>query len=199
MARRPVDLQQKLPQAAGYERWWQLIREARRFTVKDIEGRCGGYTRRDTLRQYIKGLEKAGYLRVAETTGNNAKVYELVRDVGVEAPRVKRDGTKVTQGMARDQMWRAMKMLGEFSAHDLAVTASTEEHPVQAEDAISYTRYLHRAGYLAVTTPGGPGRPVRYRFIKSRNTGARPPQVQRVRQVFDPNLGEVVWTSGGGA
>lgn len=33
----------------------------------------------------------------------------------------------------------------------------------------------------------------RYRFIAGRNSGPRPPQVQRLKQVYDPNLDRVVW------
>ena len=34
--------------------------------------------------------------------------------------------------------------------------------------------------------------PTRYRLI--RNTGPRPPMVQRIDAIYDPNLGAVVWT-----
>ncbi len=184
------------------EALWAAMRRLRRFTVRQVteETRLG----QDTARDYVRGLEAAGYLaRVGTvatgsgTVGARAVVYELVRDVGVEAPRVRKDGTEVTQGRGREQMWRTMKVLGEFSARDLAVHASTEAHAVSLEDAKHYIRYLVKAGYVAVVL-GRKGEPYRYRLLPSKNTGPRAPMIQRVRQVFDPNLGRVVWRSGDG-
>ena len=181
------------------EALWAAMRRLGRFTVRQVtdETRLG----LDTARDYVRGLELAGYLaRVGTvatgsgTVGARAVVYELVRDVGVEAPRVRKDGTEVTQGRGREQMWRAMKVLGEFSARDLAVHASTEAHPVSLKEAKHYIRYLVKAGYLAVVRTTGLA--WRYRLVHSKNTGPRAPMIQRVRQVFDPNLGRVVWRSG---
>ena len=182
------------------EALWAAMRRLGRFTVRQVceETRLGIHTARD----YVRGLEAAGYLRrvgSVRTRGGpiacRAAVYELVRDVGVEAPRVRKDGTEVTQGRGREQMWRAMKILGEFSARDLAVHASTEAHAVSLEDAKHYIKYLVKAGYLAVVR-ARKGEPYRYRLLPSKNTGPRAPMIQRVRQVFDPNLGRVVWRSG---
>ncbi|WP_423828505.1 hypothetical protein, partial [Staphylococcus aureus] len=77
--------------------------------------------------------------------------------------------------------------------HSLAVQASTEEHAVRHREAQYYIGYLYRAGYLHRTVAGGPGRPARYRLIPSRYTGPLPPQIQRIRQVWDANKQEVVW------
>ena len=176
---------------------WAAMRRLGRFTVRQVteETRLG----QDTVRDYVRGLEAAGYLKRVGTTdvghpgAPRAVVYELVRDVGVEAPRVRKDGTPVHMGRGREQMWRTMKVLGEFSARDLAVHASTEDCPVSLEDAKHYVRYLAKAGYLVPLTRG---RAVRYRLLPSKNTGPRAPMIQRVRQVYDPNLGRVVWRSG---
>ena len=181
------------------EALWAAMRRLGRFTVRQVtdETRLG----LDTARDYVRGLELAGYLKragIAEGTGQGvarrAVVYELVRDVGVEAPRVRKDGTEVTQGRGREQMWRTMKVLGEFSARDLAIHASTEEHSVSLKEAKHYIRYLVKAGYLAVVRTTGLA--WRYRLLPSKNTGPRAPMIQRVRQVFDPNLGRVIWRSG---
>ncbi|MEW6490806.1 MAG: hypothetical protein AB1578_23205, partial [Thermodesulfobacteriota bacterium] len=68
--------------------------------------------------------------------------------------------------------------------------ASIEEHVVGEADAEHYCRYLAKAGYLARVGHR------RYRHLPRRRTGPLPPQIQRVRQVFDPNTGEVVWKGG---
>jgi hypothetical protein len=178
MARKPVHLTAAGPAPQGREAVWASIRTLKRFTIAEAAGylACEGSARRFAERTFV-----------------------LVRDVGVEAPRVRRDGTEVTQGRAREQMWRTMKIVGEFSVKDLAVHASTEAVPVDAEDAKSYVHYLHLAGYLRQVQPGVPGQPARYRFIKARNTGPKAPMVQRVRQVWDPNVKQLVWRSEGRA
>lgn len=196
MARKPVDKQGKHDTR---EAAWAAMRRLGTFTPPQI--RSETLLGRDTVRDYIDGLAAAGYIEETGETVHQrgaaySRVYRVVRDAA-EAPRVRRDGTAVTQGLGREQMWRTMRILGEFSARDLAVTASTEEVLIAYAEAQTYCHYLHRAGYLAATDPGGPGRPARYRFLRTRYTGPQPPQIQRVRQVYDANLREVVWRQGG--
>lgn len=207
MARKPVHLTAANGKAKrpGRQGVWEAIRALREFSVADLEHRTG--TRAATIRTYVMGLERAGYIERIGRQSTDAKfaranqfqglLYRLINDVGIEAPRVTRNGEPVTQGAAREQMWRTAKILSEFDARDLAIHASTEQQPVQLEDARSYTRYLHKAGYLAVIHRGAPGRFVRYRFLASRNTGPEAPQVQRIKQVWDPNIGQVVWPRDG--
>jgi len=147
-----------------------------------------------TIKTYLVGLEAAGYIAIRRPDN----VFVLIRDVGVEAPRVTKDGKPVTQGLAREQMWRCMRMAaGDWSWRDLAVMASTEAMPVSEVDAKDYCGHLARAGYLIVTVKGkGMGKganPSRYRLAPGRNTGPRPPMVQRLKTVFDANLGKVMW------
>jgi hypothetical protein len=206
MSRRPADdaaIPGQRAARAGREGVWDTIRQLQRFTVPDLQGatRLGV----DSIRDYLHGLVAAGYVRALgpdtrreQRTSRRANeflptLYELIRDAGPEAPRLRKDGSEVTQGRGRDHMWRAAKMLTTFDARDLAVYASTEECAVSEADSRHYCQYLAKAGYLAVIEPGGPGRLARYRFVASRNTGPRAPMVQRVRQVYDPNLGRVVW------
>ena len=207
MARKPVHLTAAHGKASrpGRQGIWEAIRSLRTFTVADLESHC--HTKQATIRTYVMGLERSGYLqrvgnaekdpRFSRANSFQALVYELIRDVGIEAPRVTRDGKPVTQGASREQMWRTAKILGTFNATELSVHASTEENVVRLEDAKSYVRYLALAGYLITVDKGGPGQQARYRFLPSRNSGPEAPQVQRVKQVWDPNLGEVVWTPGG--
>ena len=205
--RKPIHIatSQRFPE--GRQVIWAAIRKLRGFTVFDIERETR--INEHTIRTYVMGLERGGYLERHNPTrakGQYQKArWTLVNDVGVDAPRVTRDGKPVTQGTRREQMWRTMRILGEFTIPDLAINASTEEHPVNEGDVKHYCMYLARAGYLTVVTPGKPGnRPgtgtrQRYRMLKSRYTGPQPPMIQRVHQVFDPNLGVVVWPKDGAA
>jgi len=201
MALKPID---KRGPAEKREAVWAVIRQMREFTVRDIWQRTR--LAKASIQDYLQGLTAAGYLDVAGLRpagfGSRANLYRLVRDVGIEAPRVRRDGTEVTQGLGREQMWRTMRILGEFSARDLAVIASTEDCRIAEKEAKDYCYFLQRAGYLAVSSAGkGTGNGgvlTRYKFIQRSFSGPKPPMVQRGKQVYDPNTGLVKWSRGGG-
>lgn len=155
----------------------------------------------DTTMSYIAGLIKAGYIDVfLEGRPASAKpkrefhLLQLVRDVGVEAPRVNRDGKLVTAGLANLQMWNTLRhWKGDFNALDIALAASTPAQGVTEENAVFYCQYLRKAGYLVVTAPSKPGTKARFKFVKARNSGPRAPLIQRDKSVMDANTGEVVW------
>lgn len=146
-----------------------------------------------TVDDYFVGLVASGHLvRVGEASRSRRnQAVMLVRDTGHEAPRVRRDGSVVEQGGGTEAMWRTMQVLGEFTSDDVAHHATTDRCGVSVETAASYVQSLARAGYLRVVRPASnAGRRALYRLI--RRTGPRPPQVQRVKQVYDPNTGEVL-------
>jgi len=199
MTRRPID---QLSPEQRREGIWVAIRRLRRFTLRELwmEARL----EENSIRDYVIGLTAAGYLAEDGTApGLNhrpAKCYRLVKDVGIDAPRVTRDGVTVTQGQGRQQLWRTMRILGEFSWRELAIAASTEDCLCHERDAQYYCQHLHKAGYLALVKKGRGtgkgGQPGIYRLLPSKYTGPKPPQIQRVKQVFDPNLNAVVWSGG---
>ena len=192
--RKPVHLTATSRKPQGRQGIWEEIRAQRQgFTLTSLSAATDIH--KDTIRTYLQGLEAAGYIH--KTFGSPISSYHLERDVGVEAPRITRDGKPVTQGAAREQMWRTMKIMGDFSWRDLAIAASTEAVVVAESDAKDYCANLVLGGYLVVVSKGqGTGKgasPSRYRFNRSRNTGPRPPMVQRLKSVFDPNLRKIVW------
>lgn len=158
-----------------------------------------------TVRDYIIGLERAGYLRVARpAVGTGPKAgrtpirYALARDAGAEAPRVRRDGSAVSTGLAQEQMWRTLRLLkGDTNARELAAHASTPAVPVKESAAADYLNNLHHAGYLRRTSAARitlrNGGRVRARYQLISNTGPRPPMVCRADAVYDPNLDKTVW------
>lgn len=158
-----------------------------------------------TLQTYLLCLAAAGIVRVSreEPARGRApasrKWYVLVRDEGTEAPRVRRDGSRVTQGLAQEQMWRTLRMLGngDTNARELAAHASSTAAAVAERSAAAYLQMLARAGYLDCTRPGKGlgcgGVQARYRLRADHNTGPMPPMVCRTKVVFDPNLHAVVW------
>lgn len=195
---KPVHLRAANGKPVGRNAVWAAIRTLNTFTILDLEGE----TREDmsTIRTYVMGLERAGYLQRLDggltDKGQYSKGHwRLIKDIGVERPRVDRYGKEVTQGRGREQMWRTMKIVKDFNKHELALQASTETHPVKVNEASYYLGYLYRAGYLLITAKSKPGTPARYRLLRSKITGPQPPMIQRLDQVFDPNLQEVVWTA----
>ena len=189
-------MQGRKPVSSGVGRSaiWAAIRSLKKFEVKDLPATIS--TR--TIKGYLTGLVKAGYVKrlgqLKDGAGLwKAGLYELVRDVGPVAPRVRRDGKTPVAGAIQDQLWRTMKIIKEFTAKDLAIHASTEQVNVSLSRSRAYCHYLMRAGYLAVIHAGAKGSPTVYLFMRSRNTGPRPPIVQQLGQVFDPNTNKVVW------
>ncbi|WP_446807993.1 hypothetical protein ACH50O_11800 [Methylomonas sp. 2BW1-5-20] len=166
---------------------WEKIRELKRFEFSDLVGNLPGTIHRDTTRGYVKALVLGEFL--ARVSDDVALVdYELIKDNGVEAPRVRRDGTPVDMGRKQENLWRTLRTIGRpVRLFELSALAATEAHPISPAFANDYARNLHHAGYLSKTED-------KYQLIPSKNTGPRPPMIQRIKQVYDPNLGKVVWS-----
>ncbi len=198
MARKPAHLEM----AGGRgprQRVWEFIRKhSRDFTVPAIEKA----TVIDvlTIRSYVQSLERGGFIKQTNECARvvDRKHYCLLRDVGIEAPRVDRKGNMV-RPTATENMWRTMRIIGDFTPAELAVRASTAETRVADETAKTYVGLLASAGYLTLVEQGHPyirgvgAKQNRYRLMASKYTGPRPPMIQRTKCVYDPNLGKIVW------
>ena len=167
---------------------WDAIRRMRRFTVPVVRDET--LLKTDTVRDYILGLEAAGYVRkITESSGVGVPArWELAKDAGSEAPRVRRDGTPVIQGLGRENMWNAMRILRDFTPRELAVAASMPTCRVKELTAEDYIKHLHRAGYLRKNGS-------RYMFLPGAYTGPMAPMIQRTKRVWDPNLKQIRWSS----
>lgn len=181
------------------QRAWDAIRKhAGAFTCYQIARKAK--IDEDTLFTYLRSLERGGFLKgepPPEGTYGTTKMWELIKDNGIEAPRLTRDGQPVKQGMGTEAMWRSMRIIGEFNHRELAAHASTCGVTVAEGTAKTYALLLQAAGYLLIAKPAELGRqakPARYRLAPGKYTGPRPPMVQRTKSVYDPNLGEVVWS-----
>lgn len=165
--------------------WLALKRAPDQITVADVTRHTGLH--RWTVAKYLKALAEAGYLEIVEAPVGLPGIWKLIKDIGHHAPRVRADGSKVTQGEAYNQLWRGMYMLKEFTFADLIQNASIEIPENTAKD---YCKRLLAAGYLRVLRKADPHRAqiALYRLI--RHSGPRAPQVQRVRRVYDPNSGQ---------
>ena len=182
---------------------WDSIRRLRRFDITQIVRDAD--VKRTSATAYVGRLEKGRYVRRVGTAPRRARafggapmekgrrnvVYALARDVGVEAPELDARGVAPFRGAARDQMWRTMKMIDEFTCRDLAVHASTAEVKVGLNGARTYIHFLSKAGYLARC--GKQGTTAIYRLAK--RTGRDAPIITHLPAVFDPNLGRIVWSA----
>ncbi|ANT39883.1 Phage protein [Rhodovulum sp. P5] len=185
MSRKPVDQLATSSKPQGQDGVWACLRMLRTATVGEIVRETD--INRKTVADYLHRLLAGGYVTVEGTPAR----YTLIRDAGHHAPRLRADGSAVTQGAGTRNMWRSMNMMGEFSALDLAVHSTAGDVTVTEATAKSYCTALLKAGYLRVVQKARPGvRPAIYRLV--RKTGPRAPQIQRVKQVWDPNLGAVM-------
>lgn len=206
MARKPVT-----EYAGGQgprQRIWNAIRSLHKagndaFTEREIwHATVGRETDIEisTVRDYRCCLVAAGILdSLGVKPGRfQEQRYRLVSDEGIEAPRVRKDGSRVTQGMAQEQMWRTLRTLkGDVNSLELAAHASTASIPVAATAAKDYLKHLKHAGYVVVTeeavSKGRRNKLARYRLII--NTGPRPLMIQKTTTVYDPNIDEIVWAA----
>lgn len=197
MPRKPIHLEL----AGGKSQRQRIWENIRRFgqVPFDLSSVTPGDVPRATARDYLKGLACAGYLSVSPSPqpspggrGGIKGSYTLTRDVGIEAPRVRRNGEEVTQGHGNEALWGAMLALRTFNTRVLANMAGVKETTTK-----SYCMALERAGYLTIDRAGkGTGKGgilANYRLLTSRVQGPRPPMITRLKAVYDPNIHQIVW------
>lgn len=169
----------------GRQEIWEAIKQLGDvFTLSELTEKSAA--NRKTVSDYIRCLIPGG---VVADEGEGK--FRLIDDRGYHAPRLNREGKPVTQGTGTENMWRSMRGLMEFSPRDIAAHSTTPDVIVSEETAKAYCGMLLRTGYLRVVKKAEPlaGRRAIYRLI--RNLGPKPPQIQRVKRVFDPNTGDV--------
>jgi len=196
MSRKPVHLESAGPRN-DRQTMWQIIRNVHThegntpFTVNTIRGRLKGSTPRDKIRAYLNSLVKAGYLSGTKPLVGRETVYQMIRDAGVEAPRVRKNGEPVTQGQTQQRIWKTLKIIkGWISLRALIAQISTEAEQAKKSTVKSYLKHLEKAGYIIVK---GRGDSTEYCLVPARYSGPKAPMVQRTKHIYDPNTGEVVW------
>jgi hypothetical protein len=188
--RKPVDLEMQGGKG-NRQRVWEALRQHRDGISLYSLARAA-CVNDDTVLSYLRCLIAGGYVARNGQTSNSA-AYSVLKDVGAEAPKLNRDGTLNLQGQGVEAMWRSLRILGELDAAELAASASASGVMVSLATARSYLAWLHKADYVLQLTKGVPGTLARYRLAPGKYTGPRPPMIQRIGQVFDPNLGAVVF------
>ncbi len=179
----------------GRQGTWDAIRALKKFTLSQLRIKAP-QNPKATIRDYVNALLRGGYLeRSAQlvpcaSAGRPEYQYTLIRDIGVEAPRLRKDGTELPP-TGQQNMWLALKILGAVTPAQLAAQASTAETAVPESTAAHYLRHLHCAGYLKLSNVDGVGR---YSLVD--NTGGLAPMITRAKLVFDPNEQRIRWHEG---
>ena len=173
------------------EKLWAAMRELHTFSVSDLAHAAGVDRHAYRMDDYLGSLVRAGILGKDKPARFTAATYTLLRDLGVDAPRVRKDGSTLPD-TAQERMWRAMKVLRMFSVQDLVVHASLPNDAIAPSAADAYCKWLERGKYLIRMgrDESGFARIGRYRFVY--DSGAKAPQILRVKQLYDCNLGKIV-------
>lgn len=183
------------------QRVWEAIRRFEHggddgplpFTIEQLSR--SSKVEQAPVRDYLKGLEAAGHIVRSDDVIANGRVkhaWTLARDNGVEAPRVRRDGSEVTQGRGTEAMWAAMNTLNDFTFRFLAEIAD-----VRPATAAHYCSLLGKTGFLEVVKPGkGAGKggvATVWRVAWPHKYKPRAPMITRLKAVYDPNSHQIVW------
>lgn len=178
---------------------WEAIRainaSPKELTTYNVAHKSGQDDQ--AVRAYFRDMEKAEIVSKVRSVSRFDAEWALLKDEGVEAPRISRSGKISKYAGGAENIWRALRILGEFSAAEAAAAASVNGVSISEFGAQVYLSGLAKAGYL--TRSGGtPGVKTRFRLIPSRYTGPKHPIYQRdFNQVYDPNLDQVVWRKAG--
>lgn len=138
----------------------------------------------------MHSLIAEGYIEAVGFVFGEPK-FKLVRDNGVDCPRIKFGHKESVAETGKEIMWRAMRILGQFSASDLVLQAG-QVSPVKLSAAQSFIKKLNRAGYFELICKSRPGVLRQYRLRRGMNTGPVAPIIQRDGHVFDPNLNKII-------
>jgi hypothetical protein len=166
---------------------WSLIRwhGARdgSIVIADLIKAVADHIDAREVRAYCRALEKAGVL----THDLNVDQQRFKVDLRhVETPRLRPDGSVMLGPRRNALLWRSIKMLGLFTADNLAMAASLPDFAITPEQARRYADDLTAGGYLL--SQGGK----LYRLKPDMNTGPAAPRVLRARFVWDANLCRVM-------
>lgn len=154
----------------------------------------------EAARFHLDGWINAGIVERTEGKKVGASrqyLYQLLRDMGVDAPLVKADGSPLELGIKNANMWRTMRMLKTFDFRAVEAHASTSAQPVTLETVRTYVRALQQAGYLTLVKPAqGKGKNATRKpavYFLAKDTGPKAPMIQKLRTVFDQNLNKIMW------
>ena len=190
------------PYQSPRQRVWTAIRKnSNEFTIEQVAEL--GQMKYESARGFVASLVKAKVvqiLREAKVYGHSKsirrKYFMLVNDLGYTVPSISKDGKLIASVTGNKAMWNTLRITKQaVNAHELVQLASNDEISIKLETANEYLRALHHAGYLTLTQPANnAGGKAKYKLLPGMDTGPNSPQIQRAKQVFDPNTNQVMFT-----
>ena len=156
--RKPVDRMALVGQPNPQEAIWRaactLVEFNRKALGIEIYHQQGRSVSDCTTLSYLQRLVAGGFIHVVREEklvgAIKLKTYRLIENPPFDAPRLSKQGKEVTQGKGNENMWRTMRIVGEFDAQSLAIHASTEETQITINAAKDYCKHLYKAGYLSL-------------------------------------------------
>ncbi len=192
--RKPAQLEM-IGGKSARQRMWELMRSSR------LQGKFSGVhiidhanVSSETYCTYIQCLEAGGFIEAMDKKKRVLRTYRILKDCGIEAPKLTRDGKPSKTGLGIEAVWRTLRMMKNV---DLDVSSISSHISAAGVDLMVssirvYLQALKRAGYLTVVMPATYNRMERIRLKPDMDTGPRPPQIQKVKTVYDPNLNKVM-------
>ena len=157
-------------------RIWQQLHHLPEFDHAAVIER--GATR-SNVAAFIERWIRIGLVEFVRKAGKN-RIYRPVRKASAEA----------CEATPRGSMWRTMRLLGTFTAKDVAIHSNTSRQAVSYGTATNYCALLASAGILRkVKRSDTKNKATTYRLI--RNLGPLPPEPARINCLKDPNADAV--------
>lgn len=183
------------------QRVWNAIRQnSESFTIMQVA--VDGAMVYESARGFVSQLVKAGFVKVIDEKPVHhekcvvvQRTYKLINDCGYSYPVMTKSGEVIKEVSGNKAMWNTLRITKQpVNADELAAIASTDKVKIEVTTANNYLMSLYKAGYLKRTKePSVKGVKAKYILLPNMNTGAKPPQIQRAKQVFDPNLNQTMF------
>lgn len=173
----------------GRDGIWQIIRHKRIFTINDLMS-CS-HMDHSSIRTYLSALINGKYIQKKKRPKGSplctCHEFELINDVGINAPELNADGTpkKLTKNQ---KIWLSIKVLKRFDYRDVSFATQVEKNYTR-----KYLQALRNAEYLKVISEATYEHPEKYWFLPANDTGRKAPQIKRDKSVYDPNIDKVVF------
>src|SRR5574337_93208 len=175
------------------DRLWEAVRKLKRCNLDQLCREAGASS--DAASEWLVRMERYGALEFWEedSFGRRQVATTLVRDEGIETPRVTRSGQPDREDGITARIWRVMNVLESFTVHEIATWSGVAKGAARRR-----IRIFRRAGYLKAHVESRSWRgmvqpnPPRFSLI-AEYKGPFTPVIQHVPQLWDPNLKRVTW------
>ena len=175
------------PKTETEQNIWGYINSRDKFSYAELEAHFP--IPRYTIRTLVRQMKRMGCIRVAQTKGN--RVYYTAKSVINEI-----ENKVQKRSSPEGAMWTAIRMLGPYTAEDVACSLSGTDLNLSQQQVKTYMQRLLSAGYLRVVRRATPDRGREAVYLLINDTGPLPPIIRRKRVIIDQNEERVVFVEG---